>query len=301
MSKGKSIYSLGDRLLINKIDFMSNFGRLFGLFANLTLSRFIWEGLPSSIEERHIEIPLFEHGEVFVFEHKDYGLVALPCSEAGQKNIYNEPTHVNVIGYGQSLGVYPITDGVRILNNDLKIPSILNVMYYANMVNMTDETMMKNLEKLKLPYIITTSKENQQSYRVLLDKIMKGEDAVFIDSMLSVGGKLGIEVLNTNVPYLVGDLQEHKNNLMDEFLTITGLNNTSANNDKKERLLVDEVNVNNGEILMYLDLDYKHREKACKEINAKFGTNIQCKKRIDLLAEQNSSEPLGEKGGDIDE
>ena len=52
---------------------------------------------------------------------------------------------------------------------------------------------------------------------------------------------------------------------------------------------------------MYLDLDYKHREKACKEINAKFGTNIQCKKRIDLLAEQNSSEPLGEKGGDIDE
>ena len=286
MSKQKSIYNLGDKLLINNINNRSNFGRLFGLFANLTLNRFIWEGLPPTIEERHIELPLFQAGEVFVFEHPDYGLVALPCSGTGQLNIYGEHTHVNVTGYGQSIGVYPIDEGVRIINNDLRIPSILNTIYYANMIDKTDEAMLTNLEKIKLPYIITTTKENEHSYKLMIDKIMRGEDCIFIDHMLSVGGKLGIEVLNTNVPFLIGDLQEHKNNLMDEFLTIVGLNNTSANNDKKERLLVDEVNVNNGEILMYLDLDFKNRELACKKINEKFGTNIQCKKRIDKIANQ---------------
>ena len=299
MSKHKSIYNLGDKLTMRDINFTSNFGRLFGLFANLTLSRFIWENLPPSIEERHIELPLFQHGEVFVFEHKDYGLVALPCSSTGELNIYGEPTRVNVTGYGQTIGVYNISDGVRIINNDMRIPSILNTLYYANMIDKTDETMLKNLDKLKLPYIITTTKENEHSYKLLIDKIMRGEDAIFIDTMLSNGGKLGIEVLNTNVPYLIGDLQQHKNNLMDDFLTIVGLNNTSANNDKKERLLVDEVNVNNGQILMYLDLDYKHRERACEEINKKFGTNIQCKKRIDILAEaQTPNIPTGTKGGD---
>ena len=60
-----------------------------------------------------------------------------------------------------------------------------------------------------------------------------------------------------------------------------GLNNSNANNGKKERLLVDEVNVNNGEILMYLDVDYKNRVKACEEINKRFGLNVKVSKNIE--------------------
>ena len=63
-----------------------------------------------------------------------------------------------------------------------------------------------------------------------------------------------------------------------------GLNNSSANNSKKERLLVDEVNVNNGEILMYLDVDYKNRLKACEEKNKKFGLNVRVTKNIENLS-----------------
>ena len=73
-------------------------------------------------------------------------------------------------------------------------------------------------------------------------------------------------------------LQEHKNNLVCELLTILGLNNNDSNNLKKERLIVDEVNANNQEIEMYLDTDYKNRKKACDEINNKFGLNITVEK-----------------------
>lgn len=294
MSKHKSIYSLGDNLLCRE-NFNTNKGRLLFLLSQLCLNRFKWENLPPSIEPRHIEKALFEHGQCFVFEHKEYGLIALPCNNSNQLNIYGEPTHVTVVGVGESFGQFNVkTDGVRILSNELCYPNILHIAYYTEMIAKTDETMLKNLEKLKMPYIIATTKENELTHRAILKKIKDGEDEIFVDSMLSNGGKLGIEILNTGVNLLIDKLQAHKNNLMNEFLTIMGLNNTNANNDKKERLLVDEVNVNNGEILMYSELEYKMRLTACEQINRKYGTNISVKKYVEELSNQFQT---GEGGG----
>ena len=56
-----------------------------------------------------------------------------------------------------------------------------------------------------------------------------------------------------------------------------GINNN--NTDKKERLLVDEVNANNEFILVNIDHMYEERKKACEEINRKFGLNITVNRR----------------------
>ena len=93
-----------------------------------------------------------------------------------------------------------------------------------------------------------------------------------------MGGELGIEVAQLNAPFVADKLQQHKNNLMCELLTLLGLNNTASNNMKKERLLVDEVNVNNDEIKMYLDIELACREYAVKKVNEKFGLNITVEK-----------------------
>ena len=85
---------------------------------------------------------------------------------------------------------------------------------------------------------------------------------------------------------------------MCEFLTLMGLNNSNANNNKKERLLVDEVNVNNGEILMNLDVDFKNRLEACERINKRFGLNISVKKNIFDISNEFLSEE-GEEGEQI--
>ena len=285
MSRNKSMYNKGDGLLLDENLRNSNFGRLHSLFTNLALNRFKWEGLPPSIKPRHIENALHSHGACFIFDHHEYGLICLPCYSNGKLNIYGEPTHVTVIGHGESIGDYPVKDGVRIMNNDLSTPTKLSVLYYANAIAQTDKTMYKNLKKLKNPYIVATTKENELTYKNLLKQIEEDKDEIFVDNRLTQGGNLGIEVLNTNVPYLIDKLQAHKNDLVNEFLTIMGLNNTNANNNKKERLLVDEVNVNNGEILMYLDIDYKNRDDACKEIKEKFNLDVKVTKNIENLSE----------------
>ena len=72
-------------------------------------------------------------------------------------------------------------------------------------------------------------------------------------------------------------LQQQKTDLKNELLTYLGINNN--NNVKKERMIVDEVNANNEYTSINLDLMFDLREKACKEINEKFGLNITVKKR----------------------
>ena len=57
-----------------------------------------------------------------------------------------------------------------------------------------------------------------------------------------------------------------------EILSFNGLNN---NFEKKERLLVDEVNSNNDFIDRNVELMYRQRQLACDQMNKKFGWNVK--------------------------
>lgn len=297
MSRTKSIWNKGDALLIEDNLNKRNLGRLFFLFSNLALNRFIWEGLPEGLESRHIERALFEYGQCCFYDDDKVGLLCLPSVDSNQVNVYGEPTQVVLHGIGYSKQV-KIKDVVRILNNDSCFPTAHTVNYYVEKIYQVDKAMDKNLKKIKVPYMVGTTKQNELTMKNLVKKIDDDEEAIFYDEKLSNGADIGVHVLNTNTPYYIDKLQQHKNDLMCEFLTVMGLNNSNANNNKKERLLVDEVNVNNGEILMHLDVDFKNRQKACKLINEKFGLNVSVKKNIELLSKDFNGKE-GEGNGKI--
>lgn len=86
---------------------------------------------------------------------------------------------------------------------------------------------------------------------------------------------------------------------MSEVLTYLGINNTNA--QKRERLLVDEINVNNNEILTNLELAYIYRQNVADELNKRYGLNVTVKKvmhelELDFLGEKK----LVGSDGDID-
>ena len=103
----------------------------------------------------------------------------------------------------------------------------------------------------------------------LFEQIEDGEPAIFGNKDLNIEN---INVLGLNVPYVADKLNEYRYELEREILTFFGLNNSF---EKKERLLVDEVNSNNDFISRNVDLMYQSRLDACKEINEKFGLNIR--------------------------
>ena len=285
MSKSKSIWNRGDGLLLSDTLQERNLGRLFYLFSNLALNRFKWEGLPKGLESRHIEKALFEYGQCAFVDDKEVGLICLGCSNTGGYNVYGEPTDVLLTGVGYSKN-YKLTEVERILNNDTLVPTKFHVEYYTSKIYEIDKAIHKNLKQQKRPFIIATDKDTQLTMKNVMKQIKEDEEEIYVDKRLDNGGQLGINVLQTNAPYLIDKYQQQKNDLMCEFLTIMGLNNSNANNNKKERLLVDEVNVNNGEILMHLDVDYKNRLEACERINKRFGTNISVKKNIINLTDE---------------
>ena len=272
MSSQKSNWSRGVGLLIDEQVNDSNFNRLFNLFSTLALNRFKWDNLPKGLESRHIENALFRFGQAGFVDDKDLGLICLPSSPRGL-NVYGDPTEILLTGNGYSKE-YKVKDVVRIMNNDLCYPTIVHINYYADKISRCDKAIDMNVRHQKTPYILKTTKQNELSMKNLINKIERDDYAIFIDEKMTNGGDTGLIVDQTLVPFVADKLQEHKNNLVCELLTILGLNNNDSNNMKKERLIVDEVNANNQEIEMYLDTDFKNRKKACEEINAKFGLNI---------------------------
>ena len=92
-----------------------------------------------------------------------------------------------------------------------------------------------------------------------------------------------IKASSTNTPYVVDKLNEYRYELEREILTFFGLNN---NFEKKERLLVDEVNSNNEFITSNVDIMLKCREDFCKEVNKMFDLNISVKKKYGNIEEE---------------
>ena len=78
-----------------------------------------------------------------------------------------------------------------------------------------------------------------------------------------------INVLQTNAPFIADDLHGMKQAILRECMTMLGIEN--ANMDKKERLVSDEVNANNQQVVASRNIWLEERKKAIKLLNEKFG------------------------------
>ena len=245
--------------------------RLTKYYQMLALNRYKWENLPNGIESRYIEQMLFDNGECAMFDHPDVGLTVLRSSSRENLNIYGEPTKLSLTGFNEHRTVM-IDDCVRIMNNELALPTLPDILYYARRMAEIDDIIMQNLRQQRVPYLFATNENNQFSIKSLYDRIYQGEPAIFIDGDMLKGEPENIMVLPTQAPYLVDKLKIQKQEMERELLTFLGINNTL---EKKERLLVDETNSNNQFIKMASDIGFKQRQLACEQMNEMFGLNVR--------------------------
>ena len=244
--------------------------RLTKHYQMLALNRYRWENLPNGIESRYIEQMLYDNGECAMFDHPDLGLCILRSSSRENLNIYGEPTKLTLTGFNEHRTIM-MDDCVRIMNNDLALPTLPNIVYYARRMAEIDDIIMQNLRQQRVPYLFATDENNSFSMKALYDRIYQGEPAIFIDKEMLKGEPENIMVIPTVSPYLVDKLQIQKQEMERELLTFLGINNTL---EKKERLLTDETNSNNQFIKMSSDIGFKQRQLACEQMNEMFGLNV---------------------------
>ena len=244
-------------------------------------SVFKWENLPNNIDEKWIERYLFSEGKCVFFKDPTLGFMVARVTPNGPLNYYEDPT--TIMPYAINYQGEPLENNVNavmIRNNDCMIPTSPTIQLYAYKLSNIDRTIDININAQKMPIIIKCTDKQMLSLKKLIDKRNDNEPVIWASKELDTEG---IEVLNTQAPPVFKDLELQKHMIWNECMTFLGINN--ANQDKRERLVDDEVQANNEQIQASFNAMLKAREQACADINRIFGTNISVRKRIEIIPE----------------
>ena len=264
----------GESALNNNFSWRMYFGRLM----ELAISTFEWKNLPDSVDERYMELSLFNEGSAVFFNDEELGYLALKCLNNGMLNVYNVPTNRRafaVNGYQKQLSD---KDSVIIWNNRMREPSWALVQYYAKRLWEYDRIIDVNIRAQKTPVVI----QGTEAQRLTLENLYKEYDGnapiIMADKSLDLGNVL--KVAKTDAPFVSDKIYTMKTQLWNEALTALGISNVSF--QKKERLISDEVTRSMGGTIASRWSRLEARQKAAEEINKMFGLDIEVKFRDDF-------------------
>lgn len=252
----------------------------------LSISRFRWENLPATVDQRFLELTLFSMGHALWFRDPVLNTdVALTSTLSGEWDIYNIPIYrMAYAANGYNVSDLDNTNSVIIFNNYLHTDDESVACLYALRLTELDRTVDVNITAQKTPVLVTAT-ENQRLSALNLYKEYDG-NAPFIfanrDNSFDP-----LSVLKTDAPYVADKLTILKHQIINEYLTRMGIEN--SNEDKRERLVANEVNSNYGVVEMSRRSALEMREKACEQINAMFGLNVSVSFNSGLASQLNAA------------
>ena len=259
------------------------FAHYYDWLTNMATNVFEWEGLPDTIPEWFIEKTLYERGKAIFFNDPTLGLLCLPASGNGTKNVYGEDVAFQANSYGHHFYV-PANEGVLIWNNNTKSPTRDIVRAFAGRLAQVERITDTNLNAQKTPVLLVGEEKSILTLKNIYKKYAGNEPVIFGDKNFM--NQDTIRSISTLAPYVVDKLDVHKQNLWNEALTFLGIK--SANTDKRERLITAEVEANDQNIQSNLDIMLSARQRAAEQINKMFGQNITVTVRgeAELLEEE---------------
>ena len=273
-------------------------------FEIIALNLFEWKNLPPTIEERYIEKALFDKGLVCLVNDNNFGQIVVGCSYSQNMNIWGEPTEVITTGYNyiKSFNIEntinttytrdtndnEIKGAIVCQNNDLALSTREILEYYVNKLVEVELSTFTNVYLQKFPFLINTTKDNEMTMRTLISKVDKGEPYIMYNKKIADLSS-AVDVFNLNVPFVADKLLQYRFETEREIYTLFGFNN---NFEKKERLLTDEINVNNDFINCNIDSMFKKRKQFAELMNKKYGWNVQVTKRYEIKEDVNNSEVI---------
>lgn len=243
----------------------------------LSTSMFEWSNLPDTIDERFMEMTLFNEGACVFFEDEVLGYLALKVTLNGKWNVYNIPIERRAYASNMYNKNLTIDNSVIIYNNYLRTNSVLDVRMFARRLTELDRAIDVNCRAQKHPVVILCNEEQRLSMLNVYKEYDGNEPVIFGDKNLDLNQ---ITSINTNAPFVAQDMYELKNQYWNEALTYLGISNVSF--QKKERLISDEVMRGQGGTIASRYSRLQMRRKACEEINKMFGLNISVDYREDF-------------------
>lgn len=281
---------------INNKTYIDYYNRLMELALNV----FEWENLPPTVDERFLELTLYEMGYCLYFNDEIIGDLALTCTIGGQLDVYRIPIIRRAYAVNGYNKLCTAKDSVLIFNNYLHTPTSLTIELFARRLYEIERAIDVNVKGQKTPTLILSSEQQRLTMQNLYMQYDGNEPFIFGDKNMDIDG---IKSLKTDAPFVADKLENLKHQIWNEALTFCGIEN--SNQDKKERLVSDEVGSNYGNIEAQRNVMLNARKQAAIKINAMFGTNIGVHFRSNLQTMVNvenvSRETLEESEGEENE
>lgn len=217
---------------------------------------------------------------VCFFKDEAKGLQCLPVSGMGKWNIGGMPEEWTAYGANGVSYKRDNTNSVLMFNDySFGIP-FFRVLYDLDLMMECDNTHRQNLRAQRQPLIVEMEEDEKKSADKFIAEL---ENDVIKVRKRSGGGKRA-----TDRPYDTKAFESGKQFQGDQLASdyryfenriLTRLGYNNENVEKKERLLVDEVNSNNEVVDSFLTARLECEKEAFEKINKLWGYNIQVKPR----------------------
>ena len=278
----------------------------------LAVNRFKWVNLPESIDERFLEMCLFFNALTVVYWDKDYDkLLAVRGTGTGFVNMLDNPVSFSVIGPGSL--IKPVTDtapaqfknktiqayspaahedienseqrekAFPIWANYLRSPEIDIVNIYASRLAWIDRTLEINSRNARRNKVVTGSQNMQLSMVNAVRSMDQGDELIQLTGPMQ--DMEFVQALDLGVtPESYEKLSILRGRIWNDAMTLLGID--SANQEKKERMVVAEVGANDNQTDSFKYISLNSRQQAVERINKVFDLDIQVDFRAEIDAQE---------------
>lgn len=276
----------------NWVEFQNAFARL----VKKGLARYEFDGLPETVNERVLKQAMLFHGSVCFFENGG-SVLALPAMPDSNLTLYGDFKSCFVYGRNGYNAKVPLVipggadsklvdkgftpsnsmpKGVWVRENELVYPFLNYCIVYAEKIADTMRTLDVTRKNMKRPFVVVVEEQQVNSAKKFFEDRDDNVEYVLSSGIYdpSKTNVVSFESVVENIKACTDLIEWY----MNDFDNLCG-KNSNSNPDKKERLLVDEVNSNNEATETEFDAMIEYIQSQLDLVNETFSTNITVNKR----------------------
>lgn len=273
------------------VSWEERFSHYFMTFMELALNRFVYDDMPDTIDRRFVEFSFCRDANVFVFEDPVLGVLALTGAYSGL-DIYRNPLNYQVItptGYSPYL---PVSEGVIIWNNFMRVPDIHTIEMFARDISDIYQSALVNFRAQKHPVVVVAESEKEKlTMKNAYAKLDGNSPVIFTRSNVNLSNKF--ETIDTKAPFVAPDMLNAARNIIEEFMQWLGVSLPVRLN--RDHVATDEQNAQNQVSYILRERGLQSRQIGWDKVNRKFGLNVKVRfnEKLDTLV----ADTLGRDGG----
>lgn len=251
-------------------------------------SVFEWD-IPDEWDKDYFLYVLWLYGFGAVLNTDKFGVIFQQCTLSGY-NVYYRPSKCLVSNPLLNTRELIINQDCALIKCAPDYRGVYDIIsYYADQMSGIMEAFGVNTFNSKFSWIFAAENTAKaESFKKMFDMIASGQPAVVVDKSLfdEDGEPTWIKFDNNLQQSFIGkDLLECMATIDNMFCSTIGLPN--ANYEKRERLLVDEVNANNQQTEALADVWMNTIKKGFETANEMFGLSLDIRKRKETISNGN--------------